>query len=229
MARATRTHAAGRVVGCLLLAAIVAVAAWVFLGRGSRGLSTAPSMDVSAARIDPANEGRSVSVAGALRVVQPARDAQLGVAADALVLLRDVQMLQWRENCAASACTYALEWSVRPIDSSAFKIAAGHRNPARLPFSSERFAAPDVRLGAFKVDAAFAAGAAEPVALPVHAAQLPPNLAATFRERDGVLYAGADNANAAAGDVRVSYRIVAVGERRLSGIQHGDRLVAPAH
>ena len=172
-----------------------------------------------------------ISINGALHATKPARDTQLGIAADALVLMRDVQMLQWRERCVDTDCNYALEWSAQPIDTHAFKNAKGHENPARLPFSSEHFAADDLRLGAFKVDAnILAADASAPVAFPVHAAQLPPNLAATFRERDGVLYAGADPGHAALGDVRVSFRIVAAGERRLTGIQHGEWLRAtPPH
>ena len=142
-----------------------------------------------------------------------------------LVLLRTVEMLQWHEQCAAKSCVYALEWSPRPVDSRAFKTPQGHQNPSRLPFSSERFLAGEVRLGAFRIDPALAAGAAAPLAYPVRGAQLPPNLAATFRDRDGVLYAS-DAAHAAVGDLRVSYRIVAPTTLRLTGMQDGDRLKA---
>ncbi|MEO5622314.1 MAG: TMEM43 family protein [Dokdonella sp.] len=236
MARARRKHGAAIALGLLLIAA-AAGAAWWFGMHGSRDIASLPLMIargpvvVSATAIDAANEGRLISVEGALNATKPARDTQLGIAADALVLMRDVQMLQWRERCAGAECDYTLDWSERPIDSQAFKHEKGHENPSRLPFASERFAADDLRLGVFKVDAnMLAADASAPVAFAVHAAQLPPNLAATFRERDGVLYAGADPAHATVGDVRVSYRIVVPGKHRLSGVQHGDRLQAtPPH
>ena len=187
----------------------------------------APS-PIPADRIDAANEGRSVIVSGKVRVLKPALDAQLGISADAPLLLRTVEMRQWRESCKVEICSYALEWSQQPIDSRAFKNLQGHENPAALPFVSERFAAADVRLGAFKLAAAFAVDGTEPVAYPVRAAQLPPNLAATFRERDGVLYAGSDAQTASAGDLRVSYRVVPAAAVTLRGVQRGDRLQAPA-
>ncbi|HEY0181013.1 MAG TPA: TMEM43 family protein [Dokdonella sp.] len=241
--RARRSVAGARaapVVGVLLLAALAA-AAWYALGRRA----PAPAADATHAPVEPSaplaasaervaaeNEGRTLRVAGALRAARPPKDTELGVAADAdaIALLRTVELLQWREDCGGGACRYALAWSERPIDSTKFREPAGHENAARLPFASARFVAADVRLGAFRVDAALVArlvDASEAVAYPVHVADLPANLAATFRERDGALYAGAGAAEPQAGDLRVRYRIVAGGERSVVGVQAGDRLLAP--
>ena len=198
-------------------------------GVTNPGDATKPPLAVSADRIDAANEGHALSVDGRLRASKPARDTQLGVSADAIALLRKVEMLQWREHCVASACDYALAWSEQPVDSSAFHERKGHENSTRFPFVSARFVADELRLGAFKLDAALAAQAAdasEPVVWPVHAKQLPPNLAATFRDREGVLYAGADADKPVAGDLRVSYLIAAGGNQRMIGVQRGDRLLA---
>jgi hypothetical protein len=214
----------------LLVIGVLAAAGWYLLRRqhplpGANLPAPAP-VSVSAERIDPANEGRRVVVSGVLRVASPARDTQLGIEAGAVALLREVEMLQWREHCVGAKCDYALAWSPEPVDSHAFREARGRANTTPFPFTGARFLSGDVRLGAFKVDAALAADGAPTVAYPVHVAQLPPNLAATFRERDGVLHAGADAQHAAAGDLRVRYRIVAAGERRLDGVQAGDRLRA---
>lgn len=198
------------------------------LRRFADASPAAASRAPSTARTDPAADGRRLTLSGTLRVAKPARDAQLGISADAVALLRRVEMLQWQETCTGQRCAYALAWSEKPIDSRAFREPKGHQNPARPPFSSDRFLAGELRLGAFAVDPALAAEGAAAVAWPVRAAQLPPNLAASFREQDGVLYAGADPAHATAGDLRVSYRIVAAGERRLSGVQVGNRLQAAA-
>ncbi len=191
----------------------------------------APSAPASVAidHVEPGNEGRAVVVSGALRASVPARDTELGVAApNALALLRQVEMRQWRETCAAAACEYTLVWAGKPIDWLTFRERDGHENSMPFPFSSQRFLASGVRLGAFNVDPALAAAAVEPIAYPVHVAQLPPNLAATLREQDGVLYTGAVGSAPAAGDLRIGYRIVPAGEQRLSGIQKGDRLIAPS-
>lgn len=224
MKRSRSRRAPALAMGALLLAG---AAWWVATHRApDTPVAAGAAVAIPATSVDAANEGHLVSVEGTLRVIEPARDPQLGVSADALVLLRDVQMLQWRETCADGRCTYALEWSAQPIDSRAFKDAVAHANP-RLPFSSARFASTDVRLGAFHVEATFAADAEPAVAYAVHANQLPANLAATFRERDGVLHASADPARAAAGDLRVSYRIIAAGPRHLCGVQRGNRLQSP--
>ncbi|HEY0232968.1 MAG TPA: TMEM43 family protein [Dokdonella sp.] len=242
MSKRARKASSSPIIGVVLLIVVAALLWFAWQQRASihRWLpgsplattpadATKPPLSVSADRIDAANEGRTLSVDGRLRVTKPARDTQLGVSADAIALLRKVEMLQWQERCSASSCDYALAWSEQPVDSGTFRERKGHENSTRFPFAGARFVADDVRLGAFKLDAALAAKAAEasvPAAWPVHASQLPPNLAATFRERDGVLYAGAGPDKAIAGDLRVSYLIVAAGEQRLSGVQHGDRLHA---
>jgi len=228
MARARR---GGRppIVPALLVAAAIGGGAWYLLQRRTPAPAVqAPASGQPAAPaaggVDPAQDGKPVTVSGRLRVTRPPRDAQLGIGADALVLERRVEMLQWRETCTGSRCEYALAWSDQPIDSSAFRERRGHENPGRFPFAGERFPAAEVRLGAYTVDVALAAEGIQPVAYAVRAAQLPPNLAATFRERDGWLYAGADAAKPAAGDLRVAYRIVPAGERTLHGVQRGSHL-----
>lgn len=178
----------------------------------------------SASHVDPANEGRRVRVEGSLRVARPARDADLGVQADALVLLRSVQMRQWRETCSANACEYALAWSDRPVDSQAFRVAAGHANTTPFPFSNQRFPAAEARLGAYVVEPVAALAQGTPTPLAVDLSQLPPNLAASFRAEEGALLTG-DAAHPAQGDLRVRYATIAAGPRALTGVQRGGKLV----
>jgi len=88
-----------------------------------------------------------------------------------------------------------------------------------------------MRLGAFAIDAAAlgnyrldSALQTKPVPYPVKDAQLPSNLAVSFREINGVLYAG-DPDHRAVGDVRVSYRIIPAGSVELIGMQRGERII----
>lgn len=182
---------------------------------------------VAADRVDPVNEGRLVRIDGVV-VAQPVHDTQLGVSADAIALLRKVEMRQWQESCTSGSCSYELAWSAVPIDSRGFRDAEGHVNPVALPFPSERFLSGELRLGAFEIDPALAAGEVEPVAHAVGIADIPPNLAASFRVQDGVLLTGASaQQEAVAGDLRVSYSIVPAGKRNLTGVQEGSRLRPP--
>ena len=189
------------------------------------------AMHVAADKIDPANEGRVVAIEGRLSVKKAPRDTQLGIAADAVMLLRYAEMLQWQEHCAGTNCTYQEVWSPQAIDSRKFREPAGHKNPERLPITTGRFSAGEMRLGAFVVDAAAlgnyrldSALQTKPVPFPVKDAELPSNLAISFREVNGALYAG-DPEHRAVGDLRISYRIIPAGNVELIGTQRGERLI----
>jgi len=228
----------GRVLVVAAVAAALGVGAWYLLKHRkldwslpvstSAPPSTPPPgaiVTASPERVDPANEGRRVRLEGTLRVAKPARDTDLGVQADALALVRTVQMRQWRETCSARGCDYALAWSEKPVDSHGFRVSAGHANTMPFPFSSQRFTAGEVRIGAYVIEpvAALAQAAATPLA--VDLSSLPPNLAASFRAQEGELVTG-DPAHPAQGDLRVGYATVAAGGARpLIGVQRGGKLV----
>lgn len=208
------------VVAAIALLAMAVALGWYFV-RAPAG-----PLEVGHASVDAGNEGRRVSIRGPLEVDEPPRDADLGIEArDALVLLREVAMLQWHEDCAGERCSHRLDWSPGPIRSSGFREPQGHDNPVDMPFANARFEAGEVRLGAFGIDAGDWMAGIEAVDFPVRIAQLPPNLAATFRECAGALCTG-DEAAPAAGDLRVRYRVVPAGPRNLVGLQRGDRLVS---
>lgn len=214
------------VLGLLVAAAAVAAILWLgrerWIGRFAGGSAGAP-VEVRADHVDPANEGRRVRVAGRLEGAQRASDTQLGVAAAAAILFRDVAIYQWHEHCDGGDCRYDMAWSSAAVDSRKFRHPAAHENPPP-PFASARFAAPGLHLGAFAVDAELAASQLHAAPLAVTAADLPPNLAATFRAVGGALFAGDDAEHPQVGALKVSYRVVAPGEATLSGIQRGNRL-----
>ena len=54
--------------------------------------------------------------------------------------------------------------------------------------------------------------------------KLPSNLAISFRDRNGTLYAG-DPEHRAVGDVRVIYRIIPAEKVEIIGTQHGDGVI----
>jgi hypothetical protein len=226
----------------LILIVLAAIGAYVWLHKRHAGPATPPATEanapphveaprVAADKIDPANEGRLVTIEGTLSVKKPPRDTQLGIGADAVMLLRFAEMLQWQERCAGASCTYQQVWSPQVIDSRKFREPEGHKNPERLPITTGRFSAGELRLGAFVVDAAAlgnyrldSALQTKPVPFPVKDAELPSNLAISFREVNGALYAG-DPDHRAVGDLRISYRIIPAGNVELTGTQHGERLI----
>ena len=228
MARRKRKKSAGPRWFALALLVAVAVALW--FGRAHLPAWRLPAITgapggvlvVDAAHVDPGNDGRRVRVSGLLTADGPARDVQLGVRATAAVLLRNVEMYQWREHCTGATCNYDVGWGV-PADSRKFRESKGHENPP-APFAAAQFAAPGLKLGAFGVNAALLVAQHAPRAYPVSDAGLPPNLAASFSASNGTLYAGGDPAHPQVGMLRVSYRIIALGAATLEGAQHGERL-----
>ena len=217
MARARRRRRAGGrlLFAGLALLAIAAAAFWYW-----QRVPAPPA--ISPVHVDPANEGKVTTMEGDLVVVRRPRDPQLGIEADAVALERIVEMRQWQERCVGQGCSYELVWSGKPIASRGFREAATHANAVAFPFASDRFYAGELRMGAFEVNAALAMRDVQPVAFAVTLAQLPPNLAATFRDSAGALVTG-DPARPAAGDLRVRYEIVPAGHRRLTGVQAGTR------
>ncbi|HTI96870.1 MAG TPA: TMEM43 family protein [Rudaea sp.] len=214
----------------VLVVAVIAAALWFGRARLPAlhlpSLASAPAgvLAVDAAHVDKANDGRRVRITGLLAADGPVRDAQLGVSAAAAVLLRNVEMYQWREHCAGAACKYDTGWGA-PSDSRKFREAKGHENPS-APFATAAFVAPGLKLGAFAVDSALLAAQHAPQAYPVSDAGLPPNLAASFSAVNGALYAGGDSAQPQVGMLRVSYRVVPLGAATLEGVQRDGALSA---
>lgn len=217
------------IVVLVALVLVAAIGAWLSSrpGRVPTMLPTAAPSLVAADVIDPANEGRLVTIKGVLEVDGAPVDAELGVASQAAMLLRNVEMYQWQEQCVADACGQSGTWSAQAVDSSKFREQAGRVNPPDLPFTNARFDARALRLGVFTVDADAVAGLAT-LERPVTVRELPPNLAAIFRDNAGTLYSGEDLAKPAIGDLRVSYRIVPAGATTLTAVQRGDHLVVTA-
>jgi hypothetical protein len=176
-----------------------------------------------AAQIDPDNNGQRVAISGQLSASSPARDRDFGIGSKGAMLFRKVEMLQWQEHCTGNDCTYEKVWSTSALDSRKFHATAGHENPP-LRMVSARFDAANMHLGAYEVDPALVEAQLPAIDHPVHPGELPPNLAATFNLRDGVLYAGGDPAKPEVGTLRVSFREVPLGAVSLTGAQRGKHL-----
>lgn len=213
--------AAVAVVGALAAAAWFGWQWWSGRPAPARKVAV-PAVPVPPAAADPV---RPVALGGELRLLGPARDAELGVSAEAVALERRVEMLQWEERCSPAPCRYELRWSEQAIDSSGFREPEGHRN-APMPLASRRFLAGGIWLDGVEVEPQVALAQIAAMPWPVRLAELPANLAASFREHEGMLYAGADPAHPAPGDLRVSYRIVPGGAQRLTGFLADRRLQA---
>lgn len=157
----------GVFIGLLLILIGLGLLFW----NEGRSVKTARSLDegaaqvqsISADAVDPAAEGRLVHLSGVVTTEETLTDPEFDVSALALLLERNVEMFQWRENeetreekkvggAVEKTTTYTYEkiWSSSHVSSDNFKNAAEHRNPSRFPYEHEKWTASDATLGAFK-------------------------------------------------------------------------------
>lgn len=183
------------------------------LDRGAKQV-----VETQANAVDPAKDGKLVHLSGMMEPKSPARDTAFGVGADNLLRLkRTVEMYQWVEhkeshshkNLGGSETTettysYHKEWSDQPHESSRFHEPGGHANP-QMPMRSATLDAPDVRLGAYKVDRAVLDAVSAFTAFDLGQ---PANLPAGYRKDGDTLYRGDDPAAPAIGDIKVHYTAV---------------------
>lgn len=231
MARKRKQKVSPRRIGvfvALILLGLGAIWAWQHRARVQSAISTVSTeLPLPARKADVVSTDTAavpVKLGGKLSIKHPPRDSQLGIVADAAILLRIVEMYQWHERCelAGGACSYDKSWSSEHVDSGKFREPKGHGNPP-APFADARFVAGEIRLGDLVVDPKLLETQAAQD-YPVKTSALPPNMAATFNVADGVLYAGGDAAHPQIGTVRVRYRIVPADEVELAGVKRGNRL-----
>src|SRR5262245_61659526 len=209
----------GIVIGLVL---IVACCVGLFWNEG-RAVQTAKSLtegaglvlSVGTERVDPLNEGKLIHVSGTMKAGVKPNDAQFGVSAEGLRLVRNAEMYQWKEekktetrkNPGGSEETittysYTQGWSESPINSREFKTTDGHANPP-MRFRSGEFAGGDVSLGAFRpgqpIVRELSANQKVAVDAPMVDA-LRPRLNERVQEHDGMFYLGENPTSPRIGD-----------------------------
>jgi hypothetical protein len=181
-------------------------------------------VDVPADPVSAANEGKLVHVSAAAMVGGPLRDPVFAVSADALRLVRVVEMYEWSEEektettkntggseTKTTTYVYTKKWSERLVDSSAFKQRADHTNPTTMPYDGKDMAATDAKIGAFAFpeEAIKRLAKFEELAVDEAArAKLAPELLPRTQIAEGKLFLGKTPSEPAVGDVRVSFRVI---------------------
>ena len=180
-------------------------------------------IDVSADKLDVANEGKLVHASGKLVTTSAMQDDEFGVsAAGVLQLKRQVEMYQWKEssesktdkNLGGSTTTaktyqYSKEWSANHIESTKFKVTEGHVNPAATPYGSQSWLAGSVTLGAFQMPASLVGQIRETTSLtPGAKVPLPALLGSKAQRTTDGFYVGSDPATPQVGDVRIRFAVI---------------------
>lgn len=220
-------------VGVLLMFAGIALVATtahsIINYRVIAGRHGGETMDLGGDAILQAGQhGRMARVVGTPRVVEWPTDPDFNLRVNTPVLIRHVEMFQWRELNFSSDISYELDWVDHPLDSEHFRIPAGHANPASFPLAGKEFDAPRVQVGDFYMapELVHALPGLEQVKPDIRA--LPTNLAASFSANGDYLTTSAHPASPRLGDVRVSWEQVPLQEVTVFARVDSARLVAAA-
>jgi hypothetical protein len=170
--------------------------------------------------------GYMARVVGTPQVVEAPRDPEFNLRVDTPVLMRHVEMFQWREIHISSGVHYELDWVDRPLDASHFVEPAGHANPASFPLSGKQFDAGLVQLGGFKLSPELLHALPGSEQITPDLKQLPVNLAASFSQYQDYLVTSAHPGDPRLGDLRVSWDEIPSQQLTVVARIDGDRLVA---
>jgi hypothetical protein len=225
---------------------LMGLATWLLFSNEGRAVRTAKTLKegggavvaVSADRIDPSFEGRLVHISGQALTGEILTDPEFLVTADAIHLERRVEMYQWQQSQSSetkkkvgggteteTTYSYSKGWSDRLIDSQSFKVPEGHENPGEMPYSSKRFSAETVEVGAFRLSSGLIAKMSRFEPLSVTSRDLlPPDLRYRVELQENGFYLGFDPSSPRVGDVRVSFYQVPPAEVSVVGQQSGSTI-----
>ncbi|WP_426700510.1 TMEM43 family protein [Rhodanobacter sp. Col0626] len=218
------------IVGALLVLAGIGLAAVTTRGllnyRAAASRHGGEVMDLgSNARPQAGQHGAMARVVGTPEVVEAPHDPEFNLRANTPVLVRHVEMFQWREIRIGGNVHYELDWVDRPLDASHFEDPAGHANPVSFPISGKQFDAGLVQVGGFKLGPVLLHALPGTEKVTPDPKSLPENLAASFSRHQNYLVTSARPDDPQLGDVRVSWDEVPLQQLTVVGRLDGDRLV----
>ncbi len=170
--------------------------------------------------------GSMARLVGTPKVVEAPRDPEFNLRVNTPVLVRHVEMFQWREVRIGDGVHYELDWVDRLLDASRFKEPAGHANPASFPISGKQFDASLVQMGGFKLGPVLVHALPGSQRVTPDPGSLPENLVASFSRYQDYLVTSATPGDPRLGDVRVSWDEVPLQQVTVIGRLDGDQLVA---
>ncbi|RDS83092.1 hypothetical protein DWU98_08175 [Dyella monticola] len=174
---------------------------------------------------DAGEQGFMVRVMGPLQVVEAPLDEQFNQQTDQPVLIRHVEMFQWRELRYGEAPSYELDWVDHPVDSSHFQHPEGHANPGKFPIDGAQFDAGLVRVNDFVLAPALVHALTGSQSVTPDVRNLPSNLAASFSLYDGGLVTSAVPSHPQLGDLRVTWEAVPAQDVTVVAKVDGNKLM----
>lgn len=174
---------------------------------------------------DDNRHGNLVRVSGPVRVIEEPFDPEFGQHTHAPVLIRHVEMFQWREIRVGGDVHYELDWVDRPVDSSRFAKTSGHVNPEKFPIEGKQFDAGQARIGNFAMSPPLLHALPGGELITPDIKTLPTNLAASFSPNGNYFTTSEHPDQPRLGDLRVSWEAVPSQVVTVFAQVSGDQLV----
>lgn len=221
------------ILGAVLVFAAIGLVAMTARGlvnyRAVAALHGGEVMDLGVnARPQAGQHGSMARIVGTPVLVTVPHDPDFNLWVKTPVLVRHVEMFQWREVQVAGTVHYELDWVDHLIDASRFKRPEGHVNPDSFPLSGKQFDAEVVQLRGFTLGPDLLHALPGSATVNPDVAQLPGNMAASFSRAGTYLVTSARPNEPRLGDVRVSWSEVPLQQLTVVARIDGDHL-RPAH
>ncbi|WP_109123993.1 TMEM43 family protein [Dyella sp. C11] len=171
------------------------------------------------------HHGNLVRVTGPVRVVEEPFDPEFGQHTHAPVMIRHVEMFQWREIRVGGDVHYELDWVDRPVDSRRFAQPSGHLNPERFPLEGKQFDAGQVRVGNYSMSPPLLHALPGGEQITPDIKTLPANLAASFSGNGNYFTTSIHPEQPRLGDLRVSWEAIPSQVVTVFAQISGDQLV----
>lgn len=222
-----------RVLGVLLLLAGAGLVAMTEQGlldnRHASDRHGGPILDIGDGAAPNGHHGNLVRVTGPVRVIEEPFDPEFGQRAHAPVLIRHVEMFQWREIRLGGDVHYEQDWVDRPIDSRRFAQSRGHVNPERFPLEGKQFDSGQARVGSYVLSAPLLHALLGGELITPNGKALPSNLAASFAPNGNYFTTSEHPDHPQLGDLRVSWEAVPAQVVTVFAQVSGDQLVPSAN
>jgi hypothetical protein len=234
--------AIGGVGGGLILLAAAAVVLFWNEGRSVRRYQTLDAgqkavISIAPDTIDPEHDGRLVHLSDEATTTKPLQDPEFGLSLTALRLQRVVEMYQWTEDKQTkerkkvgggkektTTYRYQKRWVDHCVDHKRFKKPAGHRNPAKMPYTSQDFISINARLGAFRLPPTLVQRIQGFADVEIDGALIPGKVPSDAKRQGAWLYFGPQPGTPTVGDVRVCFRAIYPSQISVVAQQQENRL-----
>jgi hypothetical protein len=212
----------------ILFGVILFFASFVVLfwneGRVNMSKVAADAQPIDATQVQTGYDSAFVAATGILSTSDSVGDKSILFPADYLLVERTVDMYSWVEESSSKSdiktggseetqttYSYKKEWTNTPQDSSKFKVAEGHFNPAKLR-EDGTFKATNITLGAYNINPEnFVFPPAVDLALDEETVSV--NTPEEIIENKYAFFGGGTYENPEIGDIRISYKAVFSGEQ----------------